>query len=303
MTTEYTGIWPAVVTPLDDEGKPVLSEVEKLVELFIKQELGGLYVLGSTGQGPLLSFEDRKRVAECVMGVAKGRIPVILHVGTLAADDACQLAQHAADIGTDAITAVAPYYYGPDADTVFSYYRQIAGATNLPFFAYHLSVTNTLSIGAREYIDRLLTIPNIVGMKFTDRDLFQLGLMNVYAEGKLQFLSGADEVLCHAVLSGATGAVGSFYNVFGPICQKARAVFAAGNVEAGTQFMQTFQSVIDEVLAAKAYWQFFRDALRMRSQIEIGLPRAPFGKVLGEWSEAQTEKLLKKMEAAEAYLK
>jgi N-acetylneuraminate lyase len=220
MTQKYRGLWPAMLTPLDSAGRPALGETEKLVELFVQQNLDGIYLLGSTGQGPLLSVAERQAVAECVVRTAAGKIPVMVHVGAVSTDDSMALAQHASRIGADSISSVGPIYYRAGADAVFEHFRRIGAAGELPFFVYHLSVVNTLSLGGREYVDRLLGLPNIAGMKFTERDLYQLGLICAYAGDQLHVFSGADEVLCQAAMTGACGAIGTFYNIWGPACGK-----------------------------------------------------------------------------------
>src|SRR5262249_51736706 len=145
------------------------------------QRLGGLYILGSTGQWPLLSVAQRQAVAERVMKTSAGRIPIIVHGGAVATDDAVTLARHAAGIGAQGVSAVTPIYSPAGPDVVFEHYRRIGAASDLPLFVYHLSVVNQMALGPREYVDRVLTLPHIAGMKVTDHDLFQLALMRAHA--------------------------------------------------------------------------------------------------------------------------
>lgn len=292
MNQKFRGLWPAMLTPLDDAGQPALGEAEKLVELFVTQRLDGIYLLGSTGQGPLLNVTQRQTLAECVVSTAAGRIPVMVHVGATATDDSVALAKHASRIGADAISSVGPIYYRTSTDSVFEHYRQIGAAGALPFFVYHLSSVNTLSLGGREYVERLLGLPNIAGMKFTDRDLYQLGLICSYAGDRLTLFSGADELLCQAAMSGSVGAIGTFYNVWGPACQAARQAFVGGSVEAGQRFMATFQRVLDEVLSSQSTWTFLREAMRIKYGINVGPCRSPLGTGERPWAVADVERLL-----------
>lgn len=281
-----------MLTPLDGNGEPALGETEKLVELFVRQKLDGVYLLGSTGQGPLLSVSQRQRIAECVVRTAAGRIPVMVHVGAVSTDDSIALAKHATKIGADSISSVGPIYYRAGAETVFEHFQRIGAAGELPFFVYHLSVVNTLSLGAREYVDRLLGLPNIAGMKFTERDLYQLGLISAYAGDRLHLFSGADEVMCHAALCGVGGAIGTFYNVWGPACQAARRAFVGGSVAAGMQFMKVFQLALDEVLSSPGMWMFLRAAMRIKYQIDVGPCRPPLGVSERPWKDADVERVL-----------
>jgi N-acetylneuraminate lyase len=281
-----------MLTPLDADGRPNHSQIEKLVEWFVQHHIEGLYVVGSTGQWPLLGLEDRQSVAERVVRTAAGRLHVMVHVGAVATDDAVLLARHAARIKADAISCVAPIYFPASADVVFEHYRRIGVAGELPLFVYHLSQVTQTSLAAHEYVERLLTLPNIAGMKFTDRDLYQLGLIHAYGGDRLQLFSGADELLCHASVCGAVGAIGTFYNIWGAACRRARREFVEGSFETGRRFMLTFQTVIDRVLRSQSTWSFLRDALRLKSGIDIGAPRPPLGMLDKPWPEDEVRRLV-----------
>lgn len=297
MRKLVTGIWPAMLTPVAADGRPDLDACKQLVELFAQQQLGGIYLLGSTGGWPLFTAEERKAIAEAVVRASAGRLPIMAHVGAVSTAEAIELAEHAARIGANAVSAVGPIYYPASADGVFAYYRRIASATDLPFFAYYLSGVNQLPLAPPEYVERLLAVPNIAGMKITDRDLYPFGLIHSIAGDRLQLLSGADEVMCHAILSGAIGAIGSFYNLWGPACAAARAATVSGDIATGRRFMLRFQSAIAEVLGSGGMWSFLRAAMRLKYGIEVGMPRSPLGATDQQWAEADVRRLIEHVEA------
>lgn len=295
MPPRFGGIWPAMLTPTTDDGKPSLATCEQLVDLFTRQKLGGIYLIGSTGGWPLFTLDERKAIAECVVKAA-GRLPVMVHVGAVATADAVTLAEHAAKIGATAVSAVGPIYFQHSTDATFEYYRRIGAATDLPLFAYHLSTVSKMAVGPREYAQRLLEIPTIAGMKITDHDLYPFGLMHAVAGDRLQLFSGADEVMCHAVLSGAVGAIGSFYNLWGPACSAAREATVNGDVKGGREFMLRFQAAIADILAGAGMWSFLRSAMRLRYRIEVGMPRPPLGATDSEWEDADIEDLIARVD-------
>jgi len=281
-----------MLTPLTETGQINHAQIEKLVDLFVRQRLGGLYVLGSTGQWPLLTVEQRQAAAERIVKTAAGRIPVMVHVGAVATDDAVALARHAARIGADAVSAVTPIYYPAGTDIVFEHYRRIGAASELPLFVYHLSIVNQIALDPRDYAERVLALPHIAGMKITDRDLYQFGLMHAHAGERLQLFSGADEVMCHAALSGAIGAIGTFYNLWGPACQVGRQRFVEGSFDSGRKFMLAFQTAIGEVLRSQSVWGFLRAAMRIKYDIDIGPPRAPLGMLDKPWKAGDVERII-----------
>ncbi|MFO1023324.1 MAG: dihydrodipicolinate synthase family protein [Planctomycetales bacterium] len=298
MATSFGGVWPALLTPLDDRGQVNHSALEQLVELFVRQNLGGLYVTGSTGQGPLLSNAERLDVIERVVKTSAGRIPVMAHVGAVSTDDAVLMARRAAELGADALSSVTPIYYSAAAEITFEHYRRIGAASDKPFFVYHLSGAAQFPLPPREYVQRLLEIPHIAGMKVTDRDTYLLGLLASFSGEQLQLFSGADEVLCQAAVSGACGAIGTFFNIWGPQAQDVRRRFLQGDIAAGRKFMAVFQQVIDELLRTQRVWTFLRAAMRLRHQIEIGLPRPPLGLGDRPISDAETLELVDRVESA-----
>ena len=292
MQATFSGLWPAMLTPLDGNGEPNLPVVEQLVEWFVREGLDGLYLLGSTGQWPLLNLDQRRAVAERAVRTAAGRIKTMIHVGAVATEDAAALARHARSIGADAISCVAPIYYSASADATFEHYRRIGEAGELPLFVYHLSQVNQLALDARDYVERLLKLPHIAGMKITDRDLYQFGLIHAYGGERLQLFSGADELLCHAVLCGSIGAIGTFYNVWGRACKKARQEFAAGAIETGRRFMLVFQQAIHEVLRSPGVWSFLRGAMLLKSGIDVGMPRPPLGALDAPWRDDELRRVM-----------
>lgn len=292
MNRPLRGLWPAMLTPLDSSGKPALKVAEQLVALYVKQKLDGIYLLGSTGQGLLMSLQERMDITECVVAAAAKRIPVMAHVGAVSTEDSVALAKHAAKVGADAISSVGPVYYRFGTDAVFEHYKSIGAAAELPFFVYHYSAVNSLSLGAREYVERLLKLPNIAGLKFTDRDLYQFGLFCAYAGDRLTLFSGADELLCQAAMTGAVGAIGTFYNVWGPSAQAARQATIDGSADAGRKFMAAFQPALDEVLSSQSMWSFMRAAMRIKYDIDVGPCRAPAGTTDKPWKDADVKRIV-----------
>src|SRR5262249_59843754 len=91
---------------------------------------------------------------------------------------------------------------------------------------------------------------------------------------------------------GAIGAIGTFYNVWGPACAAARAAFVGGNFDVGRRFMLAFQDAVDLVLSSGASWGFLRSAMRVKYDIDIGPPRPPLGCTEKAWADGDVERAL-----------
>ena len=283
-----------MLTPVDANGEPNIDNLKHLVALFVEQQVGGLYILGSTGQGPLFTERQRRMIAETVVEVNSERLLIIVHVGANTTAESVRLAEHAAAIGADAVSSVGPIYYPQTADMVFEHYRAIAGATQLPFFAYHFGMASSLKISVGEFCNRLLKIPHIAGIKYTSPDLFALGLIHQRCGQRLQIFSGADELMCQAALSGAAGAIGSYFNLWAPECTGALQALQEGAFEQARRFMLTFQSVIAETV--DSIWSFLRAAMRVKYDIDVGPTKAPLGNSDQQWPETEVRQLLERIQ-------
>ena len=297
MTLISGGVWPAMLTPVTPDGEPHPAMIEKLVNVLVEEGLDGLYLLGSTGQGPAFSVAQRKQVAELAIQATAGRVPTIVHVGCVSTLDCIELAKHAESVGADGISAVPPIYYASGPETVFEHYRQIGASTALPFFPYHHSMFGEAALADPSYPHQLLEIPNLAGMKITIRDLYLFGLIAQHTGGQLQLFSGADELLCHATVSGAVGAIGSFYNLWGPVCQQARQAFVAGDFEHGKRFMAAFQTVLDQILRSGSAFEFLRTAMRLKYDVEVGAGRGPMALASKPWDENLVRQLIADLDA------
>lgn len=297
MKNGFSGLWPAMFTPVDERGEPAFDQLEKLVELLISQDLDGLYILGSSGQGVLFHEEQRKEVAKRVCEQVSGRVPVMVQVGALTTDESVRLAQHAERSGVSGISSVGPIYYSATADMALEHYKTIARATGLPFFPYQLG-DNSIPGNTLQFVERLLEIPNVAGMKLTTSQLLEISAIHNFAGERLKLFSGSDELLCHASLCGTVGAIGSTYNLWGAQCKLVMDEFIKGNYPLTKAFMLSFQEVIQLILPN--IWTFLRSAMRLKYNIDIGKTKAPLGNAHHPWNDDEVISLMEKVESCSA---
>lgn len=214
--THFTGIWPAMITPFNADGEIDVPVLERLINRLIDQEAGGLYVGGSTGEGPLMSPGERRLLAERTVQIVAGRVPVIVHVGGGRPADDIELARHAGRIGVTGISSVPPIYYPYPPESIFEHFRCIAAAADVPFYGYHLTGQSSNPLSMEQYVECLMEIPTAAGIKYTGQNPVDIALLRQLSGGKLMVFSGADECYLGNLAQGAEAAIGSFYNVFLP---------------------------------------------------------------------------------------
>jgi N-acetylneuraminate lyase len=208
LKERFQGVLPAIVTPFDQNGEFAPEVFGRLLAHIYEAGSHGVYVCGQTGEGLLLPVAMRQRLAEAaVKGSPKGKL-VIVHVGAARLPDAIQLARHSERIGASAVSSLPPagnYTFAELRD----YYQELAGACGLPFLVYYFPALSQ-AITTLDQILELCEIPHVVGLKFTDYDLYKL--QQIDRSGKVIF-NGRDEVFAAGLLMGADGGIGSFYNL------------------------------------------------------------------------------------------
>lgn len=164
-----------VLTPFKDDLSLDLAGLERNVANQVNkgmgEESGFLLAVGAGGEFPSLDHAERKRVAETVVRVAKGQVPVFVgvqHTNPMAAID---LAKHARDIGADGIQASPPFYYNPTASDVFDFFKSINDSVDIPIMVY-----NTYWEGyniTTDLLGKLIEIENIVCIKWSSPSMFE----------------------------------------------------------------------------------------------------------------------------------
>lgn len=267
----FTGNWPAMITPMHDDGRLRLESVPPLVDKFVAEHAGGIYLCGSTGQGPLLTTEERKSLAAATVQASSGRLPVMVHVGAIRVEEAIELARHAAEIGADAVSSVVPMYYPPTLASSMEHYRRIASATELPFYAYSFVIPNCT---VETYVEELMQIPHARGLKFTSLNMYELTRLKIASGGRLNVLSGADESYLAAQAQGADGAIGSTQNIALPLFNAVIRRAEAGEWEEARRLMQLTVRLVHEVTIGGGIASLHTTLTR--EGIPCGQPRHPF---------------------------
>lgn len=208
----FTGVLPALPTPIDKNENLIPGAIEKLVNFSLNAGVSGFYVCGATGEGPLLPVKTRMETLEAVMAENRGRGKIIAHVGGPNFTDVKTLARHARQCGADAVSAMAPNAYFPHSNReMVDYYKAIAEEAGLPLLVYvtPLMLGNDLT----EVFEELISVPNIIGLKFTLKDYYLMSRLKMINGGNINVINGPDEMLISGLAMGADGGIGSTYNV------------------------------------------------------------------------------------------
>ena len=240
------GILPALCTAFDDDGAhPDDDRQRVLLGALLEAGSQGFFVCGGTGEGRAMSVPERKRVAEVTAAEVAGQVPLILQVGACPTADAVELARHAAGVpGIDAVASVAPVDRPNDLAAAEEHYAAIGAATDLPFYVYWLAREADQAATADRFLEAMERVPRFAGIKFTDYNLFLFGQLIELTGGRINAISGPDEMCLPAMCMGADAAIGTTYNIMPRIYLEMRRAFDAGDLDTARQCQRNANRVI-----------------------------------------------------------
>lgn len=275
MNKNLKGIFPALLTPFDKNGKINEKSLESLIEMNIKKNVNGFYVSGSTAEAFLLTEEERKYLYSLTKEIVGNRKPLIAHVGAISTGQAIEYAKIAEREGYDAISAVAPFYFKFSLEEIKQYYFDIVNNTSLPMIVYNIPAFSGVSMSLQTLADFLNT-DKFIGVKHTSNDYFALNCCKQVFPDKLVY-NGYDEMFLAGLSMGADGGIGSTYNFMAEKFVKLYDAFHNGNIQLAQKIQEDI-CVIVQALCKVGVMQGEK-ALLEEMGIEFGKCRKPFAPI------------------------
>ena len=207
------GALAAAVTPLRDGGTRLDEDAFGPVADFLAEGgLDGILALGTTGEGILLSGEERRKAAELYFEACRGRLQVAVHCGAQTTAETVALAEHAAVSGASAVAVIPPPYFPLTDDSLFEHFRAAAEAcAPVPFFLYEFEARSGYPIPP-SVIERLReAAPNLAGLKVSDTPFERV---QPYLLEGLEIFIGSEPLLPQCLREGAAGTVSGLAAAF-----------------------------------------------------------------------------------------
>ena len=225
----FSGVFAALFTPLDENDCISEKMLREHVSWLAERGVAGVYLCGSTGQGPLLSVAERKQLAEWVKDEAGGRLKIIAHVAAVSTRDAQELVRHANELGLDGLSSLMPLFGAVSTDEIIEFYRDLNRDSSLPFLMYMKFGESMLEHSDLVRI-REAGIPNLSGFKFTHPNFFAMQRALLAAGGEWIALSGPDELSLPALTMGASGSIGMTQNALPEVFVAIYEAFRKGEI-------------------------------------------------------------------------
>jgi 4-hydroxy-tetrahydrodipicolinate synthase len=207
-SVSLAGIIPPLVTPLREPDVLDHAGLDRVIEHVLAGGVHGLFILGTTGEGPGLSHRLRCEMVERTCEIVNGRVPILVGITDTSFSESLQMAEHAASCRADAVVLAPPYYFPASQDDLAVYVEHLAAVLPLPLVLYNMP-SHTKMAFELETVERLLPLPNLIGMKDSSADLIYFNKVRQLIAGRPDFslLCGPEELLAETVLLGAHGGV------------------------------------------------------------------------------------------------
>lgn len=276
QTTHFTGLIAAPHTPFGPDGEVNLDIVPEQANGLIEQGVGGAFICGTTGEGPSLSVEERRALAERWTAAAGSQLDVIVHVGHNSMRDTRALAAHARGLNVSAIGFMPPTIFKVQTvGQLVDLCREVADAAgDLPLYYYHIPSLTGVHLPMVDFLREAgEAIPTLRGIKFTHNDLMEYRQCLTFDDGRFDVLFGRDEMLLAGLAYGGRGAVGSTYNYAAPLYLSMMAAFDRGDLDEARRLADQSIAMVRTVVAFGELPA--AKAILVHLGIDVGPPRPP----------------------------
>lgn len=272
---KFRGVFVALNAIFTEDDEVNIDATKELVKIYKAKGVKGVYVCGSTGEGFMLSTEERMQVAEAVKEAAGDDFTVIVHVGCASTKESILLAKHCESIGVDAISAVPSVYYRLPAKSVEKHWNGIIDATQLPFIIYNIPQLTGFNL-PYDLFKRMAENPKVIGIKNSEEPVFGMERFRTIAGEDFVIFNGSDEQFLGGRLMGADSAIGGTYGTMPELFVRLNELINENKIEQAKALQFKINDVIFDLLSCDSLYGAAKQVISIRFGVECGQPRSPF---------------------------
>lgn len=272
--SKFKNVTVALNTPFDKNGDLDTAAAKRVVRYFCNKGIKSLYVCGSTGEGFLLTNEERKELVEAVTDEVGGEMNIIVHVGTACTRQSVDLAKHAMSAGADATSAVPCVYYRPSEESVYRHWTAITEAADLPFFIYNIPQLTGFHL-SMDLFHRMLLNERVAGLKCSS-DPAQ-DILRFKQAGGPDFIvfNGPDEQYLAGRMMGADAGIGGTYGAMPELYLHLEDAIRAKDYEKAMDIQNIITPLIYRLCSFASLYGAAKAVIALDG-CPIGQPRLPF---------------------------
>lgn len=284
---KFTGIFPAFYACYDEAGEISEERTKQFCQYLYEKGVKGLYVAGSSGECIYQNLEERKATLKYVAEANEGRLTLIAHVGAPSTRESVILAEYAAELGYDALSAIPPIYFKLPEASIYQYWTDIMDSTDLPFFIYNIPQTTGYQLSLNLFT-KLLENPKVAGLKNSSMPVMDIERFRRAGGEDFIIFNGADEQYISGRIIGADAGIGGTYGVMPELFLKAEEYVTSGNLSRAREIQHTINDIIIALCSLNGHmYAAIKEILKMNG-MNIGSVRAPLQPV----NEADRERII-----------
>ncbi|MBO5829125.1 MAG: 4-hydroxy-tetrahydrodipicolinate synthase [Paludibacteraceae bacterium] len=243
--TKFTGLGIALITPFNEDESVDYERLGRLVEYQLQNNADYLVVLGTTGETPTLSEEEKTEIVDFVVSKVKGRVPIVLGVGGNNTAAIVKRLQTESFVGIDAILSVVPYYNKPSQEGIYQHYSAIAKASKLPIILYNVPGRTGVNMSVETTIRLAREFDNIIAIKEACGNMDQINDIIKRKPKEFMVLSGDDGIAYPLITMGAQGVISVIGNAFPKEFGRMIRLSLQGEYESAREIHQKFTDLFD----------------------------------------------------------
>lgn len=287
--SKFEGVYPAMVTPLNKNLEIDENGLRCEVDFLIGSHVHGLVALGSSGEFPYLTVDEKKRVIDIVVEQTNGRVPVIVCTSSMGTDEVIQLSRYARDRGADGLMINLPIYFPLTDDDIFNHYQAISKAVDLPILLYDFPHVTHLDMSP-ELISRLSYIENVVGIKETGPLEKVEQILKIEKKEPFHVFTGISFILLEVLKIGGAGVICLIPCIVPGEVASIYESFKTGDMEKAAQLQGSILPLVS-IVAVPVQSPVVKEAMR-----QLGLNIQPYVKSpLPQITEAQKDTVRKSL--------
>jgi 4-hydroxy-tetrahydrodipicolinate synthase len=212
MNMTWNGVMPAITTPFSADGEVDHDFLASHALWMIEAGCTGIVALGSLGEAATLSVPEKLDVLRTLAGALNGRVPLVAGIAALSTDEACGLAQAAAEAGCAGLMVLPPYVYSTDWREMRAHVAAVMQATDLPCMLYNNPIAYRTDFKPEQIEELAQAHANLVAVKESSADIRRIAAIRHRLGNRLAILVGVDDVIVEGIAAGATGWVAGLVN-------------------------------------------------------------------------------------------
>lgn len=272
---KFKGVFVALNSIFDNEDNINIPVIKELVRIYKSKGVKGVYICGSTGEGFLLSIEERKQICEAVKEAAGDDFTIIAHVGCASTKESIELAKHAESVGIDAISAVPSVYYRLPAASVEKHWNGIIDATELPFIIYNIPQLTGFNL-PYDLFSRMANNPKVIGIKNSEEPVYGMERFRTIAGDDFIIFNGSDEQFLAGRLMGANAGIGGTYGTMPELFVELDNLINADKIDKARELQYKINDIIFDLLSCDSLYGAAKQVMSIRFGVDCGEPRSPF---------------------------